>query len=177
MVLKSLVSYKSRKYLIRRCPSKDVLIKSNKFSLVIHLQDVFKTSSSRFAKTSSRHLQDIFKTSSRHLQDVLQSCLQDVFKMYFQVKLFLVTQFQDVFQTFSKCFWEMLQRQLSTGGLPRSYIWEIMVSVQRMIKVSQVLVLHFTAPFSGCLQRRILNLLEHLQCSFFFAKMPNGVSC
>ena len=29
------------------------------------LQDIFKTSSRRLAKTSSRHLQDIFKTSSR----------------------------------------------------------------------------------------------------------------
>ena len=71
------------------------------------LQDVFKTSSRRLAKTSSRHLQDVFKTfwrrlqnvfktSSRRLQDVLKTSsrhLQDVFKTYYQVKLFLVTQF------------------------------------------------------------------------------------
>ena len=47
------------------------------------LQDVFKTSSRRLAKTSSRHLQDVFKTfqevfktSSRHLE----KRLQDIFK-------------------------------------------------------------------------------------------------
>ena len=80
------------------------------------LQDVFKASSRRFQdvfKTSSKTLQDIFDISSRgfenvlitssiHLQDVLQRCLQDVFKTYYQVKLFLITQFQDVFETYSK---------------------------------------------------------------------------
>ena len=57
----------------------DVLIKTNIFTLVIHLQN---RSSRRLAKTSSRHLPDVFKTSSRCLQDVLQRYLQDVFKMY-----------------------------------------------------------------------------------------------
>ena len=56
------------------------------------LQDIFKTSSRGFAKTSSRHCQDDFKmsakTSSRHLQGVLQGCLQDVLKTFHQVKLF-----------------------------------------------------------------------------------------
>ena len=69
-----------------------------------HLQDVFKTSSRRLAKTSSRRLQDVLKTSSRYLQDDLQRCLQDVFKTYHRVNLFLVTRFQDVFETFSKRF-------------------------------------------------------------------------
>ena len=64
------------------------------------LQNVFKTS----CKTSSRRLQDVLKTSSRYLQDDLQRCLQDVFKTYHRVNLFLVTRFQDVFETFSKCF-------------------------------------------------------------------------
>ena len=75
-------------------------------------EDVFKTSSRRpgqdqyirLAHTSSRRLQDVlqkclqdvFKTSLRHLQDV--------FKTYYQVKLFLVAQFQDIFETYSKCF-------------------------------------------------------------------------
>ena len=71
------------------------------------LQDVFKT--------SSRRLQDVFKTSSRRLQDVLKTSsryLQDVFKTYYQVKLFLVTQFQDVFETYSKRFWPVLLRRL-----------------------------------------------------------------
>ena len=54
------------------------------------------TSSRRLAKMSSRCLQDVFKTSLRHLQDV--------FKTYYQVKLFLVAQFQDIFETYSKRF-------------------------------------------------------------------------
>ena len=87
----------------------DVLIKTNIFTWLIRLQ---KTSSRRLAKTSSRHLEDVFKTSSRHLQDillrrfqdVLQRCLQDLFKTYHWVNLFLLTRFQDVFETFSKRF-------------------------------------------------------------------------
>ena len=95
--------------------SEDVLIKTNIFVLVIRLQDVFKTFSRRLQdvfKTSSRRFQDVFKTScknvfktsSRRLQDVLQRCLQDLFKMYHWVNLFLLTRFQDVFETFSKRF-------------------------------------------------------------------------
>ena len=43
-----------------------------------------------------------------------------------------------------------------------------------MIKVSQNVVFHFTKPFSGSLQSRIKNLVEHLQWSFL-VKIPNGV--
>ena len=84
------------------------------------LQDLCKTSCKNVFKISSRRLQDIFKmpsqdvllrrfqevskTSSRHLLDVLQKCLSDVLKMYQQVKLFLLTRFQDVFKTYSKRF-------------------------------------------------------------------------
>ena len=81
------------------------------------LQDVFKTSSKRFQdifKTSSRLIQNALKTSSRRLQDVLQRSLQDVFKMYHQVKLFLLTGFENDFETYSKCFWDVLQRLLFT---------------------------------------------------------------
>ena len=104
------------------------------------LQNVFKTSSRRLAKTSSRHLQDVFKT-------------------YYQVKVFLVTQFQDIFETYSKRFWDVLLRRLSTGSLPRSHFREIYghcAKFPRVIKISQVLIFHFTTPFSGyTLQRRI----------------------
>ena len=140
------------------------------------LQDVIKTSSRRIAKTYSRRLQNVFKTSSRHLQDVFKTSsrhLQDVFKTYYQVKLFLVTQFQDVFEMYSKLTWDVLPGQLSIGGLARSHFWEIYgqcTKFPRVVKVSQVLVFHFTAPFSCCLQRRISNLVEHLQSlqwSFF----------
>ena len=66
----------------------NVLIKTNIFVLAIRLQAVFKTSSRRLAKRTSRHLQDVFETfwrhlqdvfkmSSRHLQDVLPRRLQD----------------------------------------------------------------------------------------------------
>ena len=77
--------------------------------------------SSWWQKTSSRRLgQDqnirLGHTSSRHLQDVLQRYLQDVFKTYHQVKLFLLTRFQDVFQKYSKSFWDALQRWLSIEG-------------------------------------------------------------
>ena len=105
----------------------------------------------RLGHTSSRRLQDVFKMSSRHLQDV--------FKTYYQVKVFLITQFQDIFETYSKRFWDVLLRRLSTGGLPRSHFREIYgqcAKFPRMIKISQVLIFHFTTPFSGyTLQRRI----------------------
>ena len=92
--------------------SEDVLMKNNIFVLVIRLQ------------AFSRQLQDIFKTTSRHVQDillghhqdVLQICLQDVFKTHHQVKLFLLTPLKDVFETYSRGFWDVLQRQLSTKG-------------------------------------------------------------
>ena len=116
------------------------------------LQDVFKTFSRRLhnvLKTSSRHLQDVFKmfgkrlqdvfkTSSRHIQDVLKTSskyLQDVFKTYHQVKVFLATQFQDIFETYSKRFWDVLLRRLSTGGLPRSHFWEIYGQCTKFQKV------------------------------------------
>ena len=50
-------------------------------------QEIFKTSWENIFKTSSKQHQDFFKISSRRFQDV-----------YYQVKLFLVTQFQDVFE-------------------------------------------------------------------------------
>ena len=132
----------------------DVFIKTNIFVLVIRHQDVFKTFSRRIQdifKTSSRCFENVFKTSSRHLQDV--------FKTYYQVKLFLVTQFQDVFETYSKRFWDVLLRRLSTGGLPRSHFWEIYgqwTKFPKVTKISQVLIFHFTTSFSGyTLQRNI----------------------
>ena len=140
-------------------------------------EDVLKTSWRRLLSSSS---EDVFKTyskcfdqdeyirlihtsyftnrSSRRLEDVLQRCLQDVFKTYYQVKLFLVTQLQDFFETYSKPFRAVLLRRLSTGGLPRSHFWEVYdqyTKFPRGINDSQVLVFHFTTPFSRCLQRRI----------------------
>ena len=121
----------------------DVFIKTNIFALLIrlqktswrrldqdqytrlghtssrHFQDVFKTAWKNVFKTSSRSFQKVFKTSLRYLQDVFKMSsrhLQEVFKTYRQVKLFLLTRFQDVFEIYSKRFWDVLQRRLSIEG-------------------------------------------------------------
>ena len=90
----------------------DVLIKTNMFTLALRLQKtswsrpiysswpyVFKTSSRRLAKMSSRHLQDVFKTFSRRFQDVFKTSWQDVFKTSWDV---FKTSFINVFKTSSR---------------------------------------------------------------------------
>ena len=80
------------------------------------------TSSRRLANTSWRghqdvlqkRLQDIFKTSSRRLRKVSSRHLEDVFKTYHQVKLLLLTRLQDISETYSASFWDVLPRRLST---------------------------------------------------------------
>ena len=129
------------------------------------LQDVFKTSSGLLQdvlKTSSRRLQEISKTSSRRLQDVLKTSsrhLQHVFQTYYQVKVFLVIHFQDIFETYLKRSWDVLLRWLSAGGLLRSHFPEIYghcAKSPRVTKISQVLVFHFTTPFSGFILQRCI---------------------
>ena len=78
------------------------------------LQDVLQKRLQNIFKTSSRHLQDLFNTFWRCLQDVLQRFLQDVFKTYHQLKLFLLTLFQNDFEIHKKRFSDILQRRLST---------------------------------------------------------------
>ena len=82
---------------------------------------LIKTNYSRLSHSSSRHLQGVFKTYSKRFQDVLQKLLRSVFKtsckdafktslrrfqniskMYYQVKLLLLTRLQDAFKTFSR---------------------------------------------------------------------------
>ena len=90
--------------------SEDVFIKTNMFTLALHLQ---KASSRhldqdqylRLGHTSSRRLQDVFKTSSRRLQDVLQKRLQDIFKMPSR-------RFKDDFKTSSRYLQDILPRRL-----------------------------------------------------------------
>ena len=97
--------------------SKDVLMKTNIFLLIIRLQ---KTSSRRLGQdqyirlgyTSSRRLQDVLSRRlqdvlPRRLEDVLKTSwktssrhLQDVFETYHQVKLFLLTRLWEAFNTF-----------------------------------------------------------------------------
>ena len=113
------------------------------------LQDVFKMSSRRLAKASSRHFQDAFKTFWKRLQDIFKTFSRR------NIKLNL----RDIFETSSKRFWDVLVRRLSTGGLPRSYFREIYghcAKFPTVIKIFQVLIFHFTIPFSGYTsQRRI----------------------
>ena len=80
----------------------DVLIKTNMFALALRLQ---KTSWSRpiyssWSYVSKTSCQDVFKTFWRHLPKTSSKHLQDVFKTYHQVKLFLLTRFGEVFNTF-----------------------------------------------------------------------------
>ena len=95
--------YLSYSYIFRR-RLQDVLI-----VLVIRLQDFFKT--------FSRHRRDVFKTSSRCLAKTswsLQDVLQKMSSRHHQVKLLLLARFQDVFETYSIRFWDVLARRLST---------------------------------------------------------------
>ena len=128
------------------------------------LQNVFKTSSRRLAKMSSRYLRDVFKTSSRYLQDVFKTSwklltktslrrLQDVFKTFW-IRL------QDVLQRCLQDFSKTYHRVKLFGwvnDVSRSHFQEIYGQCRKfasVIKISQVLVFHFTTSFSGCLQMR-----------------------
>ena len=142
----------------------DVLVKTNIFVLVVRLQDVCKTSSRRLQDVLQKRLQDIFKTSSRRLQNVFKTSwktssrhLQDVFKTYHQVKLFLLTRLWEAFNTFLRRSFPktvIYSRGICLGNTTSD---KFMVSVQNLqeIKISQVLVFHFSTPFRGCLERRI----------------------
>ena len=151
---------------------------------VRRLQDVFKTScknvfkrsSRRLARKSSRLLQNVFKTtcknffntSSRRLQDLLQRYLQDVFKIYRQVKLFLLTSLLEKY-----CKDGLLQKDL-----PRSHFWETYgqcTKFPRVIKISQVLVFYFNIPlcstsFSGVLTEVYLESGPTSTMEFFLRK-------
>ena len=97
--------------------------------------------------------EDVLETSSRRLSS---SSSEDVFK----------TSCKNVFKTSSR----------RPQDLPRSHLWEIYgqcTKFARVTKVSQILVSHFTVPFSGSLQIRILNLVEDHNGPFF-PKILNG---
>ena len=92
-------------------------------------QDVFKTSSRRFQDVFKTSCKNVFKTSSRRLQDVLQRYLQDVFKTYHQVKLFLLTNLRDVFNTFlRRTAKTVIYRRICLGHTSEKF----MVSVQNL---------------------------------------------
>ena len=120
----------------------------------------FKRSSRRLAKTSSRHPQDVLKTSSRCLQDVLKTSCQDVFKTSCK-NVFKASskRVQDIFKTSCKDVFKTFSRRIfRLNCLPRSHFWEIFGQCRKfasVMKISQVLVYHFTTSFSGCLQKRL----------------------
>ena len=90
---------------------------------------VFKTSSRRFQDVFKTSCKNVFKTSSRRLQDVLQRYLQDVFKTYHQVKLFLLTNLRDVFNTFlRRTAKTVIYRRICLGHTSEKF----MVSVQNL---------------------------------------------
>ena len=94
-------------------------------------KNVFKTSSRRLPKTSSRHLEDVLQTSSRHLEDVLQRYIQGVFKTYHQVKVFLLTRLQEVFNTFLRRYFPktIIHRGICLGN---TTFEKFMTSVQNL---------------------------------------------
>ena len=114
------------------------------------LQNAFKTCLSRpiylswsyVFKTSSRRFQDVFKASSRHFQDVFENSCKDVFKTLSSVSLsytVLVNMFsrclQDVFTTFLR----RTAKTFTLLHLPRTQLWEIMVSMQILKEWQQFL--------------------------------------
>ena len=146
----------------------DVLMKTNIFLLIYvfgrRLQDVFKTSWSRriylscpyFFKTSCKNVfktssRRFAKTSSKHLANMSWRHLQDVLKTYHQVKLFLLTSHWEVFNTFVRHTAKaVVYRRIHLGHT----FWEIYGKCRkfaRVIKISQVLVFHFTTSLSGYL--------------------------
>ena len=141
-------------------------------------QDVFKTSCKNVFKTSSRRLQDILKPSLRHLQEVLPRRLQNDFKTSCKnvfktssrrLEKMSSRRFQDVswnwtvlVSTSSIRIQHVFGMYYKDGylqkNLPKSHFWEIYgqcTNFARVIKISKVLVFHFTTPFSGFLKRRI----------------------
>ena len=125
---------------------RDILMKMNIFLLIICLQ---KTSPRRLGQDQYIRLVHM---SSRHLQDVLPRCLQEVFKASSRhVSQIRPEDIQHVCKTYCK------DRCLQKDSL-RSHFWEIYgncTKCARVINISQVLVSHFTTPFSGWLERRI----------------------
>ena len=73
---------------------------------------------------STRHIQNIFKASSRRLPDI--------FKIYYQVKLFLLTCVLDVFKTLSRRIQHVFETYFDDDylqkDLPRPHVQEISLS-------------------------------------------------
>ena len=79
------------------------------------LQDVLKTFERRLEDNLRIYWQEVF--SSKPLQGVLKRCPQDVFKTNYQVELLLLTRLQEIYETHSARFWDILRMRLSTERL------------------------------------------------------------
>ena len=106
------------------------------------------------------------KMSSRRLAKVTSRCLQDVFKLYHQVKLFLLTRLQDVFNTFSRCtaktvFYRKICRVHTTEKIKGKQWWiqgrtvrgTSLVNVFRKNFILQIILPFFISPVSEILSQ------------------------
>ena len=114
----------------------DVLIRMNMFALALRLQKTtWRGLQGVLVKTNifvlAIRLQDVIKTFWRRLQDVLQWYFKDVFKAYHEVKLFLLTRFWEVFNTFlTRSFPKtVIYRGIRLGNTTSA---KFMVSVQNL---------------------------------------------
>ena len=134
------------------------------------LEDIFKTSSVRLAKTFSKcfqdvlqkRLQDIFKTSSKRFEDIFKTSWKRLAKTSSRLFQELSSSYTVLVNNYSKCIQHVSKKYCNIGylqkDLPRSHfskIYDQCTKFEGVINISQVWVFHFTTPFSGCLQRRI----------------------
>ena len=139
----------------------DDLIKTNIFPLVTRLH---KTSSRRLdqdeyirlSHRSSIRLQYVFKTSSKRLVSASSRYLQDVLKMYHQVKLFLLTRLQDIFETYSMRFWSVQRRQLPTE---RFALGTLLRNLWSGYKVSKSDLFEYTETFKTVFLKHFMKWL------------------
>ena len=90
------------------------------------LQDVLQKRLHEIFKTSPRRFKDAFKTFSRYLQGVLQGCFEDFFKTYYQVKMFLLTSLQDVFNTFlRRSAKRIIYRRICLGHTSEKFVGSV----------------------------------------------------
>ena len=85
-------------------------------------------------------------------EDVLQRSLQDIFKTFYQVKLFLLTRFQDIFETYWTRFWDVLRRPLSAERfiqvtLPRVYVQGTKFPIVNSLDILKLLRQFFITPY------------------------------
>ena len=119
--------------------------------LLKRLQDIFNTSSRRLAKTSSRSLQNFFKTTCK---DIFKAFTRLIIKLNY----LLLARLRQVFNTFLRHSFPktVIHKGICLNStMSEKFIVSHGTKFARQIKISQVLLFHFTTPFSSCLQRRI----------------------